>query len=259
MRKSCLTATAVAAALGIGCPLPPAPVSAQVPAPAAVAVPPDAELDAMLAARNWNGLSAALQPLQADSIVKVMKWLGAQIRTNGGTFLLDLVYTRDLWLAGNAQPIDDPMQDMRVTAATMALYSYAIVLIDGSKCDDDTALTERATLLLRTNAPIVAFLKAQPAQVQSSAIDMAIALEKKTAAQRKEDDLICRAGMAQMRAGLERGTQREMPSQPGMVGKSIGVTPPPDWEPRFAPPEVYKPKQEKARAEMAVMLRKLIE
>lgn len=259
MRNSSLTAIAVAAGLGMGCLLPTAPVSAQVPAPAPVVVPADTELDAMLAARNWNGLSAALQPLQADSIARVMKWLGAQIRTNGGTFLLDLAYTRDLWLAGNARKVDDPMQDMRVTAATMALYSYAIVLIDGSKCDDVTALTERATLLLRTNAPIVAFLKAQPSQVQSSAIDVAIALEKKTAAQRKEDDLICRAGMAQMRAGLERGTQQEIPNQPGSVGKSIGVTPPADWTPKFAPPEVYKPKQEKARAEMAVTLRKLIE
>jgi hypothetical protein len=140
----------------------------------------------MLAARNWNGLSAALQSLQADSIVRVMRWLGTQIRTNGGALLLDLVYTRDLWLAGNTQKVDDPAQDMRVTAATMALYSHAIVMVDGSKCEDETAQTERITQLIRINAPIFAFLKVQPANVQSSVMDIAIALEKRTAPQRKD-------------------------------------------------------------------------
>jgi hypothetical protein len=62
-----------------------------------------------------------------------------------------------------------------------------------------------------------------------------------------------------MKAGLERGTQQEIPNQPGMVGRSIGVTPPSDWVPKFASPEVYEPKQEKARAEMRELLRKLIE
>jgi len=65
--------------------------------------------------------------------------------------------------------------------------------------------------------------------------------------------------MAQMRAGLERGTQQQIPNPPGAVGRSIGVTPPPDWAPKFASPEVYKPKQAEARAMMPELLRKLME
>lgn len=73
--------------------------------------------------------------------------------------------------------------------------------------------------LLTDYGPVLRFLKGRPAGVKSTAVDAAISLEKMTAPVRKDDDLICRAVMAQIMAGLERGTQQELPKQPGMLGK----------------------------------------
>lgn len=260
MRKFCLVLFAVAAIAAMTCLLLHSTATAQVEASAAAAVPSDAELDAMLAARNWTGLSAVLVPLRADTAVRLQNWLQTRIIKTGGALLLDLIYIRNQWLAGNAKKIDDPVMDPLVNAGTMALYTYAIIIIDGSKCEDVSAPANRRMQLLTDYGPALRFLKGRPASVKSTAVDVAIFLEKNTASVRKDDDLICRAGMAQIMAGLERGAQQELPKQPGMLGKAaIAVTPPPDWVPKFASPEVYKPKQDEFRALMPELLRKLIE
>lgn len=226
--------------------------------PSAAAVPSDAELDAMLAARNWTGLSAVLWALRVDTAVRLQNWLHTRIVSTGGALLLDLVYIRNLWLAGNAKKIDDPVKDPLVNAGAMALYTYAIIIIDGSKCEDVSAPESRRMHLLTDYGEALRFLKGRPASVKSTAVDAAISLEEMTAPVRKDDDLICRAGMAQIMAGLERGTQQEIPNRPGVPGRSIGVTPPPDWAPKFASPEVYKPKQAEARAMMPELLHNLM-
>ena len=42
--------------------------------------------------------------------------------------------------------------------------------------------------------------------------------------------MVCRDGLAQMKASLEKGTQQEVPNTTGHYGKTIAVTPPPDWD-----------------------------
>jgi hypothetical protein len=259
LRKFWLVLSAVAAIAAMTCLLLRSTATAQVEQPTAAAVPSDTELDAMLAARNWNGLSAVLWPLRVDAAVRLHDWLQTRILKTGGALLLDLVYIRNLWLAGNAKKIDDPVKDPLVNAGAMALYTYAIIIIDGSKCEDVSAPESRRMRLLTDYGEAFRFLKGRPANVKSLAVATAIALEKNTAPVRKDDDLICRAGMAQMMAGLEQGTQQKIPNPPGAPGRSIGVTPPPDWVPKFASPEVYKPKQAEFRAMMPELLRKLIE
>jgi hypothetical protein len=104
----------------------------------------------------------------------------------------------------------------------------------------------------------LAFLKQQQPDVKSKIIDTAIALEQKTAPLRKDDDLICRDGLDQMRASLEHGTQQEVSTPEGHIGKTIAVTPPADWAPKFVASDVYRPLQDKARAEMRERLLKLV-
>jgi hypothetical protein len=258
LRKFWLVLSTVAAIVGMTCLPLHSTATAQVEPSAAAPAPSDAELDAMLAARNWTGLSAVLWPLRVDTAVRLQNWLHTRIISTGGALLLDLVYIRNLWLAGNAKKIDDPVKDPLVNAGAMALYTYAIIIIDGAKCEDVSAPESRRMRLLTDYGEVLRFLKGRPASVKSTAVEVAIIIEKHTASVRKDDDLICRAGMAQIMAGLERGTQQEIPNRPGVPGRSIGVTPPPDWAPKFVSPVVYKPKQAEARAMMPELLRNLM-
>jgi hypothetical protein len=111
---------------------------------------------------------------------------------------------------------------------------------------------------LTDQAATLAFLKQQNPDLKAKIIDLAIALERKTTPLRQDDDLICRNGMAEMKASLERGTQQEVPNTGSYVGKRIAVTPPPGWTPKFVSPDVYRPTQDKARAGMRGHLLKLI-
>jgi hypothetical protein len=224
----------------------------------AATLPSDDALDALLTARNWNDLGAALsRPGTNEEFARRLNWLKTRIDSGGG-FLLGILYARDLWAIGSRLKIDDPAKDPRVTAALISLYAYELILIDGARCEDRSAPGNRATQLLTQRAATLAFLKQQLPDLKSKIVEIAIALERKTAPLRKDDDLMCRDGLEEMKAGLERGTQQEMPNAPGYVGKRIAVTPPTDWTPEFASPEVYRPMQDKARTDMRENLRKFI-
>jgi len=170
-----------------------------------------------------------------------------------------LMYTRNLWIAGGALNVSDPSKDIRVTAGLMALYAYELIVIDGAKCEDRSAPSNRASQLLRFNSATFGFLKAQSVELKPKIVEIALALEKKTAPLRKDDDLICRNGMEEMKAGLERGTQREVPNTSGHYGKTVEVAPPPDWAPKLVPSATFVPMQESARATMQQNLLKLVE
>jgi hypothetical protein len=218
----------------------------------------DTDLDALLASRDWNALGAALsQPVTKDYIRRKLSWLKTRME-NGAGFLVPLFYARDLWVIGSALKVDDPAKDMRVSAGLVSLYAYELIAIDGLECEDRSAPGNRATQLFTSRAAAFTFLKQQPPDLKSKIVDIAIALERKTSPLRKDDDLICRGGLEQIRAGLERGQQQQVPTPEGHIGKTIAVTPPADWVPKFVAPDVYRPLQDKARATMRENLLKLI-
>jgi hypothetical protein len=227
--------------------------------PAVHALPSEAELDALLDARKWNDLGAALSNLDgAASFSKSMDWLRTRLDAGGG-LMLGMIYARDLWTAGKGQQVGDPANDMRVTAGMITLYTYELIVIDGAKCEDRTAPGHRLEQLLSTRQETLAYLKQLTPEWKTKVVNIAIAFEKKTAPLRRQDDLICRDGLEQYRVGLEKGTQREVPNAPNHSGKTVDVRPPADWVPNFSPPAVYQPLQEKARADMPSTLRQLIE
>jgi len=181
LRKCRLVLFTVAAIAGMACLLLHSTATAQAEPPASAAVPSDTELDAMLAARDWTGLSAVLWPLRVDSAVRLQNWLHTRIINTGGALLLDLVYIRNLWLAGNARKVDDPVKDPLVNAGAMALYTYAIIIIDGSKCEDVSAPESRRMRLLTDYGEAFRFLKGRPASVKSTAVEAEITLDNMTA------------------------------------------------------------------------------
>jgi hypothetical protein len=222
------------------------------------APPTNAELDALLEARDWGRLSSALLSPPSDAVKRYLDWL--QVKLAGGAgFLVAYSYMRYLWIAGNASKVDDPGRDLRVTAGMIALYAYELIVIDGAKCEDKSAPDNRMSQLLSLNPATLSFLKSRPAELKEKVVALALALEKRTAMLRRDDDLLCRNGLDEMKAGLERGTQREVPNTSGYYGRRVLVAPPPDWVPKFVPPQTYVPIQNTARAEMREALRELIQ
>ena len=173
--------------------------------------------------------------------------------------MLGILYARDLWMVGKSQNLADPSKDLRLTAGMITLYTYEIIVIDGAKCEDKTAPTNRINQLFGARRETLAYLKQQSQEQKTYVVNLAVALEKKTANLRREDDLICRDGMEQYRVALERGTQREVPGPDNHVGKVVDLRPPSDWEPNFVAPGIYQPLQEKSRADMRTTLLKLVE
>jgi len=231
----------------------------QPPVAASADLPSDQDLDALLLAKKWNELASALaRAKSSESVVRMMDWLQSRLGAGGGS-LLGFIYAKDLWDLGEAQKIDDPNKDLRVTAGLITLYTYELIAIDGAKCADHSAPSHRVDQLLMNNAPALAYLKAQPPEIKAKVVDLAIAMEKKTAPLRKLDDLLCRGGLEEMQAGIAAGKTREVPTPPGQVGKTVAVEPPADFAPRLLTPQSYLPDQERARANMKATLLKLIQ
>jgi tetratricopeptide (TPR) repeat protein len=220
--------------------------------------PSDDQLDALLAAKDWNGLGAAISRASNDeALERAMNWLRSRLDAGGSSFL-GFLLAKDLWAIGSSGKIDDPDKDPRVSAGMIFLYTLELITIDGVKCEDRSALGNRTDQLFMNYAPTLAYLKAEPAEVKAKAVDLAIELEQRTAPLRKDDDFICRGGMTEMIAGLKAGTPHEVPDTGGHIGKTFGVAPPPDWAPKFAAPENYKPIQDQMRAEMKSHLAELV-
>jgi hypothetical protein len=223
------------------------------------ASPSNTELDALLKAKDWTHLSSALSsPRDSAAFARVLDWLHVRLDEGAG-FMVAYAYMRNLWTAGNALKAEDPAKDLRLTAGMIALYAYELIVLDGAKCEDQTAPGNRVSQLFSLNPALFSFLKSRPANLKEYVVTIALAFEKKTASLRGDDDLLCRDGMDQMKAGLERGTQQEVPNTSGHFGKTIAVTPPAGWTPKFVPPETYIPIQKKARAAMRENLLKLIQ
>jgi hypothetical protein len=102
------------------------PSLAQTQTPArASALPSDAELDALVAARNWGGLSTALsQAADGEPLMRKLNWLHSRIPA-GGPSLLGFTAVRDMWKVGVNVKQPDPNKDFRITAGMLALYTEA--------------------------------------------------------------------------------------------------------------------------------------
>src|SRR5208337_4336523 len=150
---------------------------------------------------------------------KALHWMKTKL-VSSGSYLIALLYARDLWLVGSAVPAADPNKDLRISSGAVTLYVYAIITIDGQKCEDRSAPAHRLDQLFQARKETLNYVKALPEDLKTKVINLAVSLEAKTAAARRDDDLVCRDGMAQIRAGLDHGVKHDAPTPPGQVGKT---------------------------------------
>jgi hypothetical protein len=125
----------------------------------AAPLPSDEQLDALLAARNWNGLVRAFD----GSLVRALDWLDARINSGGG-FLLAFLNSRFLWDIDSVPNVNNPDKDPRFRAGLMVLYTLQLIIIDGTKCADQSAPGHRIDQLLEDYGPVIAYLKTKPAK-----------------------------------------------------------------------------------------------
>jgi hypothetical protein len=105
-------------------------------------------------------------------------------------------------------------------------------------------------LLFMNNGPAIAYVKAKPPELKASIVGLAIAMEKRAAPLRKDDDWLGRGALAEMRAGIEAGKTKEVPTPPGYYGETRAVEASPDWAPKFVASETYEPMQDQARSNL---------
>ncbi len=86
-------------------------------------------------------------------------------------------------------------------------------------------------------------------------------IEAGTAPLRGDDTVLCSGGLDQISEGLKAQGKKplpQVPSTPGMLGKSYLVPTAPGFKPRFESDEVWRPKANAARAAQPAALTQLL-
>jgi hypothetical protein len=224
-----------------------------------------AALDTALKSNDYatiNHVHAAIK--SGDEMVLFMNW--EQVRAfEGGGFYVSYIYMSDLWgmasslPAGTTEQADEIVQ-LKRSAVLVGLLSYELVVLDGAKCSDPTAVGHRMDQLMAN--PAWSYVDQIPEDLRHKMIDGVVRLETFSAAKRANDNVLCTGGMTQMIASLAAqgaaGKQpQEVPNAPGMVGKTYAVPPAPVLN-IYLDQSVWQPKQDKLRAAMPGQLASLM-
>ncbi len=269
LKRSALAAsllTLIAPAFGFAEPPTPQPASgspveqADAPMPANVA-----QLDAALAAKDYAAINRIHGDIRtADDLLLLMNWEQVRIFNARGGIYLSLLYMTDLWGMASAMEGAGPANaaeaaNLKQTAVFMALYSYQLIVLDGTKCSDSSAVGHRMDQLTADHPEIWSYVPQIPEPMRAQAIWVATTLETRSAQARPNDDVLCQGGLTQMIAGLAESARtgqgpQEVPNQPGVVGRSYAVPTPKDFQIGYVSPDVWRPEQARLRETMPAKL-----
>jgi hypothetical protein len=239
---------------------PPSIAIQHAPMPANVAA-----LDAALKRNDYtaiNHIHAAIK--SGDELVLFMNWEKARAFEGRG-FYLGYLYMSDLW--GMASSLPDTTTDqadeivqLKRSAVLVALFSYELAALDGTKCSDPTAAGHRMDQLMAD--PAWSYVDQIPEDLRRKMIEGVARLEAYSGAKRAPDSILCTGGMAQMSASLAAQAAagkapQEVPNAPGMIGKTYAVPPAPVAN-IYLDQSVWQPKQDKLRAAMPGQLASLM-
>ena len=175
----------LAVALATG-PLPPVIATT---ARAADTAPGVAVLDAYLRMRAYGRLFDALEDVPRP--VRVA-WLQRRM-VQGESGTLARVLARDLLAESHPLP-PAQAQEARQIAAKVALYAWAVMLIDGEACRDASSPGDTVHSTTVEFAPLLAWLHEEPPAIRQSLVADVLALEAETAPRRRDDLFLCRRG-----------------------------------------------------------------
>jgi hypothetical protein len=179
---------------------------------------------------------------------------------SGGSSLVSFWYALDLWRAAGALPKEQGDQ-LRETAGMVTLYTYGAVTIDGVRCADVSAPRHRLDQLIAMNPQLWTFVKSLPADRRKLLADIAVKLEQRTAPKRAadgDDEFVCRGGLEETTYNLKHGSQHEVPTPPGGIGRTILLEGDGKFKPAILPDSIARPKAAKARETLAQTLSALV-
>jgi hypothetical protein len=224
-----------------------------------------AQLDKALTTKDYASINRIHGDIRTyNDILLFMNWEQVRVFNGEGGVYLSLLYMDDLWILASALEKAGPSHtaetaDMKQTSVFMGLYSYELIVLDGVKCTDSTAVGHRMDQLTANHSDTWAYISQIPEEMRAKTVWAAITLEAQTEPKRRNDDVLCQGGMVQMIASLaaqaRSGQQpQEVPNQPGMIGKSFAVPPPKDFEIGYVRPDIWRPQQAKLRESMPTRL-----
>jgi hypothetical protein len=206
-------------------------------------------LDALLEKKDWVGLRHDLaRPPSVEYAKNALNWL--KVKSDGGApFMVSLLYSENLWalaegLRQNKSDIET-IEGFQGQSAFMAVYTVALIRMDGMACADSTAPSHRLDQILAgpVGAALRYAVKLEPAK-RANMTMLAVGLEAATALHRPaEDDLLCRGGTQELSAAMATQNFGPPHAEPGQIGRVITVTPPSDFKAAFRPASDYQKEQ----------------
>ena len=202
------------------------------------------ELDALMQSRDWSGLRAAVRNFKdLKDVESGLNWL--KVRTDtGAPFIIPMIYSETLWMIGSA----GKNEGLEISAAFMALYTIAVIRMDGMACADTTAPGHRMDQVVSSLREPLRYLAAVKSEEKKFGVKTVVQLEAFTAERRKaEDEIVCSGGLDQLKAGMDANILGQPKTVPGQIGRVIDVGTPTGWKPSFLPASTYRANQAKFR------------
>ena len=211
-----------------------------------------ARLEALLAERDYVALGRTIRDVsrQAD-LNSDLDWLRAKM-VEGNSAFVSMLYSRLLWVAAAGLP-ETQRHQLRQTAVMATLYAQAAITIDGARCGDRSAPQHRSEQLLSWNPEIWPFIAALSAEERQHIVDIAVMGERRTADRRDaigDVDFLCRAGLEETQYNLTHGSAREVPSAPGVIGRTIELRGDGGYVPSQAPESEWRARAATLRAQL---------
>jgi hypothetical protein len=217
-----------------------------------------AALDRDLAAQNYTALAeAVLKPRPSDDLKPALAW--ARTGTlQGRSIIVPLIYSSLLWNLGASFP---QFAQFKTSSGIIALYALLVAHADGPKCSDPTAPSHRIDVIKRDYHKQFEAIASLPAATQHDALAAALRIERETAPLRQDDKYLCRFGMQETLATLQRHSKEKVAvkkPESAFAGFEIEIPADASYEPSFLPREEWVAKQAALRATFPQLLASLV-
>ncbi|PVM90444.1 hypothetical protein DDF62_09335 [Caulobacter radicis] len=223
-----------------------------------------AELDGALARKDWPTLSAAVMGVASqDAATKMANWERYQVYRGGGyNTIFMYVHTMSTMAASyeraaQANPaLAQTAQGLRMGALSQLIYLHAVIAVDGERCGDHTAPIAQRDRILAVSVPLIQAARTLDQDARRTALLAALEQETLIAPVRDYDQDLCRGGMDEIAAALEKNGDKatRSTSRPGVPGTTIEVQPDAAWTPALSDPASWEARRQKVRETLASRL-----
>ncbi|MEO9470394.1 hypothetical protein [Parasphingorhabdus sp.] len=212
-------------------------------------------LDNLLGKRKYNDINVLLASADSkETASEDLLWLRDR-SINSPSAFINFTYARILW-AALGQQADPRLDQARQTAAAMLIYTTVVFDIDGARCSDHTAPSDRLNNIMSQNYPILEYARKTSIENKQQIIRIVTRLDQKNASERAENfdsEFLCTGGLQHMAHMMEHGNSKERPAREGEVGRQIELS---DGDEKYVPPLKDKEDWLKVAADKRTKLQK---